>query len=226
MRTLHLTIFLALILAPSLVTSASAHVRPHASHHHHFDRRAPLISSEARLRRPLDLAEAFPDASLTMGIGGAVLVDPGVHGVEQRIDQGLGMDLNVGVRLGQPVSLHLSTLATVHQPPRGAKESNPGAITELSFDVRAYLTPTARVIEPFVQIGSGILEITRGASSSVSHIGASLHAGFGLHVPVHRNLALTATAMYRPTLVDSVDVDEDTPMPHLLTGSVGITVRL
>ena len=110
MRTFHLSFLIALVTVPALITDASAHFRGH-SHHHHLNRRGAIPTSEARLRQPIEFFQVFPDSSFTMGIGGAVLVDPGVHGLDQRLDQGLGVDLNVGVRLNHYVSLHLATYA-------------------------------------------------------------------------------------------------------------------
>jgi len=217
---------MALFSVSTLATSASAHYSSRSSHHHHLNRRGAVPTPTARLRQPLDLSEVFPDSSFTMGIGGTVLVDPGVHGLENRLDQGLGMDLNLGVRLGQPVSLHVATLATFHPDPHAAAADAPGLLTEVSFDVRAYLNPNARFIEPFVQFGTGISEIVRAGSQSETEVGASLHAGFGIHVPLHQNLAVTATALYRPTLLSATAPEDDAAMPHLLTGSVGLTLRL
>jgi hypothetical protein len=225
MRHLHPMILIALLSVVWLAPRASAHYRPH-SRHDHLNRRAAIPTSAARLRRPLDLTEVFPDSSVTMGLSGAVLVDPGLDGVERRLDQGMGMDLNVGVRLGQPLSVHLACLSTVHPSQDPTSERTPGVLTELSFDIRAFLNPNARFIEPFLQLGTGIVEISRSGSAPDPEIGATLHAGFGIHVPVHRNLALTATALYRPSLIARTDSNAETAMPHLITGSVGLTFRL
>lgn len=225
MRHLQLTTLTALLTVTWLAPSASAHFRAHWKHSH-MNRRAAVPTPVSRLRRPLDLIEALPDASVTMGLSGAVLVDPGLHGVGARLDQGMGMDLNLGVRLGQPVSLHLACLSTVHPSQDPTSERSPGVLTEVSFDLRAFLNPDTRVIEPFIQLGTGIVEISRRAGASNPEIGASLHAGFGIHIPVHRNLALTATALYRPSLIARSESKEETALPHLLTGSVGLTFRL
>ena len=225
MRHLRYTILIALLSAAWLAPSASAHYRPH-SKHHHLNRRSAVPTPVSRLRRPLDLMQAFPDSSVTMGLSGAVLVDPGLDGVDSRLDQGMGMDLNVGVRVGKPLSIHLACLSTVHPSQDPTSERAPGVLTELSFDLRAFLNPEARLIEPFIQLGTGIVEISRSGATSDPEIGASLHAGFGIHIPVHRNLALTATALYRPSLIARSESSEETTMPHLLTGSVGLTFRL
>ena len=226
MRYVHPTIFIALLTVAASVTTASAHYRAHSSHHHHLNRRGAIPAPQSRVRHSLDFAQVFPDSSFTMGIGGAVLVDPGVHGMEHRLDQGLGMDMNLGVRLGQPVSLHLATLATFHPDPKISRDDDPGLLTEVSFDIRAYLNPGAQLIEPFLQLGTGISEIARGGSDSDTEVGASLHAGFGIHIPLHQNLSLTATAIYRPTLLSATTPEDEAAMPHLLTGSLGLTVQL
>lgn len=225
MRTFHLSFLIALVTVPALITDASAHFRGH-SHHHHLNRRGAIPTSEARLRQPIEFFQVFPDSSFTMGVGGAVLVDPGVHGLDQRLDQGLGVDLNVGVRLNHYVSLHLATLATLHPDPQAPRDDDPGLLTEVSFDMRAYLNPESQLIEPFLQLGTGISEIARDGSASNTEVGASLHAGFGIHVPIHRHLAVTATALYRPTLLSAKGSEDQKAMPHLLTGTVGLTVRL
>ena len=225
MRYVHLTILITSLIVTTLAASAAAHYRAHSSHSH-LNRRVAVPTPTSRLRQPLDLSAVFPDSSFTMGIGGAVLVDPGVHGLDQRLHQGLGMDMNLGVRLGQPISLHLATLATFHPDPQAAEGSDPGLLTEVSFDIRAYVNPNARFIEPFIQLGTGISEIVRAGSSSDTEVGASLHAGFGIHVPLHQNLAVTATALYRPTLLSATAPQDHSALPHLLTGSVGLTLRL
>ena len=133
MRTFHLSFLIALVTIPALITDASAHFRGH-SHHHHLNRRGAIPTPEARLRQPIEFFQVFPDSSFTMGIGGAVLVDPGVHGLDQRLDQGLGVDLNLGVRLNHYVSLHLASLATLHPAPQAPRDADPGLLTEVSFD--------------------------------------------------------------------------------------------
>jgi len=225
MRYLHLMILIVLLSATSLAPDASAHYRPH-SKHDHLNRRSAAPTPSARLRHPLDLVETLPDSSITMGLGGAVLVDPGLGGIDTRLDQGMGMDLNLGVRLGQPLSVHLACLTTVHPSRDPRPDTSAGVLTEISFDIRAFLTERARSIEPFIQLGTGIVEISRSGSGSDSEVGASLHAGFGIHIPVHERLALTATALYRPAMIASAESNHETSTPHLVTGSVGLTLRL
>ena len=224
MRHFHLMILIGLLSATWLAPSASAHYRPESKHR--FGRRHAAPTPASRLRLPLDLAEALSDSSVIMGLSGTVLVDPGLDGIERRLDQGMGMDLNLGIRLGQPLSVHLACLTTVHPSQDPTSETDPGVLTELSFELRAFLSPDARAFEPFVQVGTGIVEISRSGSASDREIGASLHAGFGIHIPVHRNLALTAIALYRPSLIAQAKSNEETATPHLITGSVGLTFRL
>jgi hypothetical protein len=225
MRSLPVFI-LALALWPVAdAPSASAHPAPFE--HRHVGRRAGPSGPLARERRPLALSRRFAHASVSLGVSGTFITDAGADTLAESLDSGLAMDLALGVRLGRYASVHLGWLTAAHPSKAGVDSFERAILTTVSFDARAYLMPKLRWIEPFLQVGTGFVELRRDGGSPSTLSGPAFQVGLGANIPLNPSVALTAKVLYRPALLEATHQGAlESELLHLLTAGAGMSFRL
>jgi hypothetical protein len=206
-------------------TDASAHPAPFE--HRHLGRRAGPSNPLARGRRPLALSRRFSHAFVSLGVSGALIADAGADTLAGSLDSGLAMDLSLGVRLGRYASVHLGWLTAGHPSKAGVDSFERAILTTVSFDARAYLMPKLRWIEPFLQVGTGLVELRRDGGSPSTLSGPGFQVGLGANIPLNPSIALTVNALYRPALLEATHQGTlESEVLHLVTAGAGMSIRL
>jgi hypothetical protein len=221
------SLFILVLALWPLADAADVLAHPAPFEHRHVGRRASPDRPLPRARRPLALTRGRSHASLALGVSGSLLASPGAGSLSSELDSGLAMDLSLGVRLGRYASVHMGWLTAAHPSASSVDTFERAILTTVSFDVRAYLMPKLRWIEPFLQVGTGLVELRRDGGSPNTLTGPGFQAGLGASVPLNPSIALSASVLYRPALLEATHQgSQESELLHLFTAGVGMSLRL
>ncbi len=171
-------------------------------HHYHLaPAPAPAPAPAAvRPRQPI----VDPRSSIYFGIGAlANMVVRGDAQITQFIKTGGGFNLFFGYRFNEYVALELGGMFSFHGTTRSDIES--GTLNGFTGDVKVFVLPSSRRVEPFVQLGLGGYLFARPRFEGNELAGAGLQAGGGVDIRLNRTLAVGARLLYRGIYLDNAD---------------------
>lgn len=138
----------------------------------------------------------------------------GPRGGDALLEDGGGMTLYTGLRLGPRLALELGWMATFHDPDSGMSSFDPDADylvwSGFSGDAKIYLGDDGQLLEPYVQGGVGLYLLDSNTFGAQS-VGTGFQAGGGLDFHLGPHLDLGLRALYRGVAMGPPDAgDEDT----------------
>ena len=144
------------------------------------------------------------------------------------LDDGGGLTLYTGLRLGQRLALELGWLATFHNPE--SSETNFGSGTDylvlngFTGDAKIFLGQSEQRSEPYLQGGVGLyfLDSTYFGTESV---GTGFQAGGGIDFHVGPHVDLGLRALYRGIALGPPDSDEDDTYVHAISAEANLGIR-
>lgn len=158
------------------------------------------VPAPRRPRQPID----DPRTSVYLGFGalGTVVFETDSE-LSRLIDTGGGLELFLGFRFNKLAALELGGMFSFHGTADPRAEVNDGILSGFTGDIKIFVLPSSRRIEPFVQLGAGLYLFSRAGWEGNELTGGGFQLGGGADIRLNRTFAIGARILYRGIFLDN-----------------------
>jgi opacity protein-like surface antigen len=204
----HITNTLAAVSALVVgLAAASASAHPASFPHSHDAEHPPTREIQAPPRPAPVYVEAPAEEApepwrrpvFYLGLGGfgsAIACERGQN-FSCDMDGGGGVELFLGWRLGGVLGIDLDWMTSFHDAPTAFDPTMTAALTTVAANLRFYIIPSSRRIEPYVLLGIGGTALSRDSEFLPTLTGPSLSTGAGIDINLTRRLTLGVKGFWR-----------------------------
>jgi hypothetical protein len=146
------------------------------------------------------------DRRMGFYLGGGPLLDVVGRGDTKSIEldrAGGGFDLFLGWRINPFFALEVGYSMSVHGTSDDFDDFNRAILNGLSLDGRIFFMPSARRLEPYIQLGGGAYGVHEDRQESKWMSGGGLHGGGGIDLHLSRVLAIGVKVLYKGLWMDN-----------------------
>ncbi len=159
------------------------------------------------------------------GFGSAIACERGQN-FSCDMDGGGGVELFFGWRVGDVFGIDLNWMTSFHDAPTAFDPRMTAALTTVAANLRFYLIPSSRRIEPYALVGLGGTVLSRDTEFLPTLTGPSLSLGAGIDINLTRRLTLGVKGTWRGAWLADHDEFARGPVEESFLSTVQVGVHL